>query len=692
MLELDDKQLLAAREESHLLMAVGEKNFKKMKLKTPLEFFMKKMNTSFEELGCIGYNPDLRELTAIVKIKKELGYSGTLCNQGSYEYVRFYLDYEDGNGWHDMGYVGVNVHDIPTKNDCDKMPEKPIDFAVRLKINPKQTECTVPNLPKVKAVLSWNSVPAPNDPTLINGNYYWGDVKEDRIQIKPKWHFVIPVFPNLDIFNLVEAAILNPQLSLKDIASSDINDLELLEEAKKAILPKKAEFSELAVLYKDKKVEPERFGNKLLKEAVFSPDPFITGNVFNLFEASKLSFADSVAQLKKTKCNTNYEEIFCIGADYNQEALVGTLRIKRPYGYNGNLCTSGSKEYVSFWIQEEDHCTWQPLGTASVAVHDIQNLPKDGLPYSVILPYDFSKYNEYCQKPQVLKIRAVLSWNTPPSGMQCASYGNVIESYIQIQPKIKWDKKSPKIITVGGISTSYIDNLSGLTIPGAKFVFNQTNTFNNSPFGGIIVVQGISAPLAGGNYKVKITNLTNNTSYYLNNNLTLLGSNNGVNSQIVHSPINDEYTYQPYHKNINNVLARFSPGNNDKLEITIENVSNSLTDSQVIQMDNAFPVVKMTIDDNGNCSHYPKGGTILGDFSVQDNYLENYAITTNVGIYSHVSGLPQSGTGTGTGKFDITTYTNKNCGSIYLKAIQKTIWNSVRTGTYRDIHKIVCLS
>ena len=68
-------------------------------------------------------------------------------------------------------------------------------------------------------------------------------------------------------------------------------------------------------------------------------------------------------------------------------------------------------------------------------VHDLP-IPKDGISYSVILPYDFSKLKADCEKPQVLKLRAVLSWNSAPKTMDCSNYGNVIESYIQIPPTI----------------------------------------------------------------------------------------------------------------------------------------------------------------------------------------------------------------------------------------------------------------
>ena len=692
--KLDDKSLLVARSETSQFMAAGA-SFSKLKLKTSLDFFKVKMNNSFEELGCIGYNPAFEELTAHILIKKADGYGGDLCSNGSYEYVRFYLDYGDGAGWEDMGYVGTNVHNIPTTKDCDGKLEKPINYVVRLKISPKRKICSTPNLPKIKAILSWNHIPQANDPNMALGSYVWGSVKEEVIQISP---FKLS-FPSLGLSSLLEKAILNPSISLNNIAATNPFGKEALKEIKDAIQLPKIEFTQLVADYNKAgaKVEITRSGHKLIQEALSANNKSVVDNISSMFALNKFSLVESINLYNALKCNTSYEELFCVGLDYNKEALVGTLKVKKPYGYSGSLCNAGSKEYVSFWIQEEGSCKWKHAGTTFVNVHDVQTIPSQGLSYSVILPYNLSQLKNKCSAPSVLKVRAILSWNTAPTGMNCSQWGNVIESYIQIPPIAKnWDGKSPKLITVGGVSTDNIDSVTGLTLAGAKIEFNQTPTNTGSPFGGIIVVQGVSAPLAGMKYRVKITNLNTSGSYYLNDALALLGYN-PVNGNVVHPVIgadaNNYYTYQTYENNIESILARFTPGTNDRILVTIEH-ENGLTDSQIIQMDNTFPEVTLSINDNGNCSHYKKGDIIKGVFTVNDNYLLSYALSTNVGTYVKVGpgALNQSGTTNGTGNFEITTFTNINCGSISLIAYQKTIWNSVTTGTYTHTSKIICLA
>lgn len=694
MEKMTDKQLLSARKDFMTFMAVEKKDLKKAKMTTEAAFFDKKMNTSFEELACIGYNPAFRELTATVRIKRASGYSGSLCSNGSNEYVRFYLDYNDGNGWQDMGVTSLNVHDIPTQKDCNGASEKPIDYVVRLQINPKRNFCSKANTPKVRAILVWNEEPTANDPEMASGSYVWSDMKEENIQIDPLKLF-IPDFPIFGISDLLEKAIINPTISLHSLAQSVTGGESFIKKAQQGLKFPKLDFPKLASMYQKEKVEPYRFGFPLLKKVQQTNSVEVVNNIQALFNAQNFSLAENLSQVAKINCNTNYEELFCVGADYAREALVGTLKVKRPSGYSGDLCKEGSKEYVSFWIQDEaENCQWKHAGTTFVKVHDIAELPDGGLSYSVILPYDFSAFKQPCESPRVLKVRAVLSWNSAPNGMECETWGNVVDSYIQLKPSVAWNGEGPKLITVGGVATDFINAFSGLTLPGAKMEFNQVPTYDDSPFGGIIVVQGVSAPLAGQKYKVKITNLNSGASYYLNNKLDLLGYNLST-GDVTHPdlyPVGNEYEYQPYQNNISSILARFTPGGNDRLLVTIEHADGS-SDSQVIQMDNVFPDVMLNINDGGDCSHYSKGDIISGSFTVTEEYLEAYAISTEVGTYSNTgSGLGQTGNTEGSGTFEITTDTDKNCGKIVLSATQKTIRNSAVVGFTRYTDRIVCLS
>ena len=119
------------------------------------------------------------------------------------------------------------------------------------------------------------------------------------------------------------------------------------------------------------------------------------------------------------KPNTKYEELHCVGLNYDLDQLVATLTVKLPCGYSGDLCAKGSYEYVAFWAYVwdniEQNCHWKYLGTSSVNVHDIKNIPPEGLQYAVFLPVDLSGYKDKCSKPKIIKIRAILSWQSPAS-------------------------------------------------------------------------------------------------------------------------------------------------------------------------------------------------------------------------------------------------------------------------------------
>jgi hypothetical protein len=695
MLQLSDSELkihLDNRSNAPKLLAGNANYFGALSDSKIKAVFPLKYNTAFEELGCIGYQPILEELTATIKITRTSGYGGNLCSNGSLEYVRFFLDYGNGT-WQDMGMTAVNVHDLPDSKDCDGAIEKPISYVVRLKIDPKQLLCSTANLPKLRAILSWNTPLAANMPNPIVA---WGDMKEAQIQIAPMV-LLKPNFPLESIGSLLTTAIQNPTVSLANIASTSLATKDKLSLAQNAILSPKVELAELNSLYTSNKikVEPERIGAKILNEAIVSKNQITMLQNQSIFTAAGLDWASSIKNFLALNGNTSYEQLYCVGLDYQKEALVASLNIKKSSGYSGGLCTNGSKEYVGFWIQTDVDCAWHFAGSAFVNVFDIA-IPANGLAYSVVLPFDFSKYRNPCGKPTILKVRAVLSWNVAPSSTDPKAvpyWGNIVDSYIQIAPGKGWDGKNPVMITLGGLSVDNINATTGLSKPGAKFEFNQAGTYDNSPFAGTIVMQGLSAPLAGMKYRVKVHNLATNQAYYLNSPLVLLGYNTSTN-QITHPIVtpdaNNYYEYKDYLNNIDSILARFNPGTNDLLEITLEN-DNGSSVSQRIQMDSILPQISLIIEKSG-CGGYTKGDTINGTFSVNDAYLQSYTLSSSLApnIYSGTTNVPNAGNPTGAFHFN-TIGSGSPCGSINMSATEKTIHDSVSTGYTVYTGEVVCL-
>src|SRR5215469_6000546 len=126
-------------------------------------------NTSYEELKCIGFNPQLNRLEGVVWVKQSTGYDGGICTNGSREYVSFFLSYDNGATWLPQGTTSFPVYDVPGPH--------PLEYAVSIVIEPHHKFCFTPNLPLVRAILSW-SVP-PSGPGFVP---VWGNIVEARIQ------------------------------------------------------------------------------------------------------------------------------------------------------------------------------------------------------------------------------------------------------------------------------------------------------------------------------------------------------------------------------------------------------------------------------------------------------------------------------------------------------------------------------
>lgn len=141
-------------------------------------FPVKDGDTSYEELVCIGLDPNNpNTLVGIIHIKRQSGYSGGPCTDGSLEYVTFWAD-TDNNGDFEtyLGTSSVQVYDL-------RIPDKGVYYAVRLPVNLAefQQRCeNGPSLMRIRAILSWNVAPP-----SFNSNYVprWGNREETVIHI-----------------------------------------------------------------------------------------------------------------------------------------------------------------------------------------------------------------------------------------------------------------------------------------------------------------------------------------------------------------------------------------------------------------------------------------------------------------------------------------------------------------------------
>ena len=148
----------------------------------------------------------------------------------------------------------------------------------------------------------------------------WGDVKETYIQIAPLV-LLSPSFPLDKIGPLLNKAILNPNVSLANLAASTLKGTEKLDLAKEAIAAPKIELAELVNTYNlaKVKIEPGAYGLKLLHEAVYTKDAQVARLNADIFLNAKLDWAAALKKFLVLKGNTTYEELYCVGADYHEK-------------------------------------------------------------------------------------------------------------------------------------------------------------------------------------------------------------------------------------------------------------------------------------------------------------------------------------------------------------------------------------
>lgn len=414
-------------------------------------------NTTYEELTCVGYNPDANLLKAVVWVKLDGGYGGKICTNGSVEYVRFYVSFDNGASWQDQGLASFNAYDVPG--------EKPLEYAVTLQPPRHSTFCFRESLPRLRGILSWNFPPPANTPDFAP---VWGNVREAHIQVHP-----LRFFPLADI--LKEAKIALPK-ELEAVIDPNVQI--------EAAAPKPAGAAALLALYKEK--DPNVKQHRVLFPAV---QKYIAGP--SALSSSAVPFADLgidlgaiIGAIDATDGDTGFEQLQCVGLDPNSwENLVGILKIKRAYGYGGSQCQQGSQEYVAFWIDWEDGNGWQWVGTTTLNVHDFSTIPPDGLEYGVAQPINLAAHRKPCgDGPVIARVRAILSWAVaPPAGNPDykPTWGNRVETLIHVYPgtTVKAGDYTPYLEGVCSVSTCSINQMTGLAT-------------GEHPFGGSVSIFG----------------------------------------------------------------------------------------------------------------------------------------------------------------------------------------------------------
>lgn len=430
-------------------------------------------NTEFEELVCLGYQPQLDRLVAVVEIKQMSGYGGPLCGFGSAQNLRFFIDWTGDGKWMDVGVARFPSHDIPEPNRLYN--------AVHIPLHPLRRSCKSPFLPRVRAILSWNDVPPADEPNYIPP---WGNALESTIQIEARPPWIFESIPGIEgPFSSQIIAQINENIS-DAIQQSVVFGHEPFAAPP---LPAQAE------AFAKAKIPALRYAAPLLTHL---------GKTKSAAEIAAL--APSIEkQLGIPRLSTlleqwfnpgdgdqSYEELRCVGYDRERQSLSAIVKIKQPSGYGGDLCEQGSREYVSFWVWDEATLTWSRLGSASVPVYDLP-VPAEGVDYEVYLPVDFSPYQRPCEEGfTTLRIRAILAWNSVVTDPNHTPYwGNREDITVVLRPgpRLALGTQMPFFASIGDIPVCNIDPITGYA-NGPGVITGRI--VEDAPFGGMITITG----------------------------------------------------------------------------------------------------------------------------------------------------------------------------------------------------------
>lgn len=588
-------------------------------------------NTFYEELTCISFIPETNELRAVVRVKQDTGYSGGPCTDGSKEYVRFYVDYDRDGTWVDEGVVNFDAHDLPF--------EEELCYAVKLPIDPDKRTCCdeAPVLPRVRAILSWHYEPPADQPDWLP---VWGNHLEANIQIAPRtglWCLIKKKFVDLGI------AVDPAKLEL-------LADMPGLEE-KPTLLPQ-ATLLALKTQYGDK-VEDARLGYNLVYAMTKEPSQPTLFDMAEMLKVSGVDIAKITDFIKVAKFNTTYEEVKCVGLNRDLSVLHAGIQIKRPNGYSGDLCHEGSLEYVAFYMDFDSG--WEYMGTTSVRVHDIPQIPGDDLWYSAALPVSLTKHQQVWCETGKAKVRAILSWNvapTPNDPDYVAHWGDWEECYVEIKPLLPGVKPGevvPVIESLGGMPISMINGsgyANGESPAGLRGI--------DSPFDGKILINGIvaNAPDSSqvGISRVRYRIMVKAPSYgtyqpslrkFRIYKTEIIGGMVSPQVPVTQTPDLDGWMdyypdfYAPVIVSVDqDLLGVFVPAEEGLHELYVEiddpNTGTSKVSSTVkFTVDKTAPKVDVEITSGtGNCGFFTKGDTIQGTFSIEAKHC--YSVSLSV--------------------------------------------------------------
>jgi len=563
-------------------------------------------NTTYEQLVCIGYRPQFKRLDGVVQIKQSSGYSGGICSAGSQEYVRFFASTDNGASWTDLGVTSFTTWDV--------QGPKPLDFDVSIPVDLAAACCKEENLVLIRGVLSWEVPPA--SPT---GPIVWGNSLDVTVQVAP---FVLGTLADF-LLCLPVPIELEP--------AGEVASLEQVVEFGPApqLTPK-----QLFDLYQGTEVPQARYLLSQVTELLGDPGALSAAAHtpgFELFPtlADAADLGAILSIIIDPQGNETYEQLGCVGLNTVTEELAATIDVKKPAGYSGGPCTSGSQEYVAFWADWGSG--FEYAGTASVNVHDISLIPAGGLQYSVALPFPQAlTRRKPCQEgPLTVTVRAVLSWATPPSDTNPFAvpvWGGHLEAVVLIPPG-QAVTGGPVLETIGSMPVPTISDVTGLAT-GTSLV-PGIGVANACPFGGGIEITGVviepgTGLFGGPGIQFRVLVSTNGGLSFTPLTQQFQVFPLGSLIPVLQKP--DPVTGWCDYLNVDgDLLGTVASSGNGQIWISVQaqqfGVPIGATPWQLVQLDNTAPApVSIEITSGaGSCGDFSPGIAISGSYSAADN-------------------------------------------------------------------------
>lgn len=575
-------------------------------------------NTTYEELVCVGYQPQLKQLNAVVHLNLSSGYLGDICTAGSEEYVKFFASTDDGTTWTALGITSFTAWDVSGA--------KPLEFDVTLPVNLAETCCKDENIVLIRAILSWQVPPGgATDPVV------WGNGLDAHVQVAP---LVLGT-----LANLLECL----EIPFQHTEAGQIVDLDQIVEfgAATELTP-----VQLHELYSDTEIPQHRYLLSAATQLLDDPTALSAAANQPEFElmpglTGLVDVGGVVKVIADPQGDETFEQLGCVGLNTTASTLVATIDVKLSSGYLGNLCTAGSNEYVAFWA---DWGTgYEYVGTTSVNVHDIASIPADGLQYAVALPFTqaITQRQPCANGAQTVPVRAVLSWATPPSDTDPYAvpvWGGHLETNVLIPPGEPVTGGGPDLESIGGMALESIDQTTGL----ATGQLGVGLLANGCPFGGQINFSGHVINASGGiggpglQYRILTSTTSTGSSFTPMTQPFYVRTHSwsgGVSGPVLQTPDSEGWCdcledYAASVSVVENILGYWQTTGDKQLWIAMEvreGVNMPLLGPAtpswtLIQLDNEAPTVTVEITSGGgSCGDFQPGAIVEGSYWARDN-------------------------------------------------------------------------